>query len=199
MEGMEEESKTGGGETQPPHDEEEDDDDDDEEDLEKLQAEIARMEEEAARITKETEELEKKKDPQGGGANSGGDKPVSVDGYVFLFGCLLRLVPFRHYNLLLRADRACTLIDACLTRPPWRLVTFANRHSIYVGQVDYSATPEELLKHFEACGTVERVTIVWCVVHFYLMSYQTQRGWLDGCVDGSSCKQAANHRFSLHR
>jgi len=32
--------------------------------------------------------------------------------------------------------------------------------SIYVGQVDYAATPEELLGHFEACGTVERVTIV---------------------------------------
>ena len=32
--------------------------------------------------------------------------------------------------------------------------------SIYVGQVDYSATPEELVKHFEACGTIERVTIV---------------------------------------
>lgn len=34
------------------------------------------------------------------------------------------------------------------------------RHSIYVGQVDYSSTPEELLAHFESCGTVERVTIV---------------------------------------
>lgn len=33
-------------------------------------------------------------------------------------------------------------------------------HSIYVGQVDYTTTPEELLAHFEACGTVERVTIV---------------------------------------
>jgi len=32
--------------------------------------------------------------------------------------------------------------------------------SVYVGQVDYSSTPEELLSHFEACGTVERVTIV---------------------------------------
>jgi RNA recognition motif-containing protein len=29
-----------------------------------------------------------------------------------------------------------------------------------VGQVDYATTPEELLAHFEACGTVERVTIV---------------------------------------
>ena len=33
-------------------------------------------------------------------------------------------------------------------------------HSVYVGQVDYMTTPEELLGHFEACGTVERVTIV---------------------------------------
>ena len=33
-------------------------------------------------------------------------------------------------------------------------------NSIYVGQVDYSSTPEELLAHFESCGTVERVTIV---------------------------------------
>jgi len=32
--------------------------------------------------------------------------------------------------------------------------------SIYVGQVDYAATPEELVSHFSACGTIERVTIV---------------------------------------
>ena len=32
--------------------------------------------------------------------------------------------------------------------------------SIYIGQVDYSTTPEELLAHFQPCGTVERVTIV---------------------------------------
>lgn len=31
--------------------------------------------------------------------------------------------------------------------------------SIYVGQVDYTTTPEELLAHFEPCGAVERVTI----------------------------------------
>eukprot|EP00525_Craspedostauros_australis_P006728 CAMPEP_0198135478 /NCGR_PEP_ID=MMETSP1442-20131203/60610_1 /TAXON_ID= /ORGANISM="Craspedostauros australis, Strain CCMP3328" /LENGTH=283 /DNA_ID=CAMNT_0043796651 /DNA_START=758 /DNA_END=1610 /DNA_ORIENTATION=- len=35
-----------------------------------------------------------------------------------------------------------------------------DKNSVYVGQVDYTATPEELLSHFEACGTVERVTIV---------------------------------------
>ena len=33
-------------------------------------------------------------------------------------------------------------------------------HSIYVGQVDYATTPEELVVHFESCGTIERVTIV---------------------------------------
>ena len=33
-------------------------------------------------------------------------------------------------------------------------------NSVYVGQVDYLTKPEELLAHFEACGQVERVTIV---------------------------------------
>merc|ERR1711871_1032106 len=32
--------------------------------------------------------------------------------------------------------------------------------SIYVGQVDYGATPEELKAHFSPCGTVNRVTII---------------------------------------
>jgi len=32
--------------------------------------------------------------------------------------------------------------------------------SIYVGSVDYSATPEELQEHFASCGTVNRVTIL---------------------------------------
>ena len=36
---------------------------------------------------------------------------------------------------------------------------FVYRLSIYVGQVDYATTPEELLAHFEPCGAVERVTI----------------------------------------
>ena len=32
--------------------------------------------------------------------------------------------------------------------------------SVYVGQVDYDATPEELQAFFQTCGTIERVTIV---------------------------------------
>ena len=90
-----------------------------EEDLEKLQAEIARMEEEAARIAQETEDLENSKDGGKDAAKSDESKPAAAaDG--------------------IKKDG----------------------HSVYVGQVDYSSTPEELLAHFESCGTVERVTIV---------------------------------------
>ncbi|KAH8063337.1 hypothetical protein JL722_2505 [Aureococcus anophagefferens] len=35
-----------------------------------------------------------------------------------------------------------------------------DERSIYVGQVDYDATPEELQAHFAACGTINRVTIL---------------------------------------
>jgi len=31
---------------------------------------------------------------------------------------------------------------------------------VYVGQVDYGCTPEELQLHFNSCGTVNRVTIL---------------------------------------
>jgi len=95
--------------------EEDDDDDDDEEDLEQLQAEIARMEAEAARISEETKAME---------TNTNTDN---------------------NNNKSETTATATAAKDGC---------------SIYVGQVDYAATPEELLGHFEACGTVERVTIV---------------------------------------
>jgi len=32
--------------------------------------------------------------------------------------------------------------------------------SIYVGNVDYAATPEDLQNHFQSCGTINRVTIL---------------------------------------
>ena len=31
--------------------------------------------------------------------------------------------------------------------------------SVFVGNVDYSCTPQEVQKHFQSCGTVNRVTI----------------------------------------
>jgi len=99
-----------------------------EEDLEKLQAEIAKMEEEAARIATETAELEKEKDKASGSATNGGGSDT-LEG---------------------RANAAAVGGDG----------TTRDGLSIYVGQVDYSSTPEELCAHFEPCGTVERVTIV---------------------------------------
>mmetsp|Transcript_23791 Transcript_23791/g.25429 ORF Transcript_23791/g.25429 Transcript_23791/m.25429 type:complete len:136 (-) Transcript_23791:2545-2952(-) len=89
-------------------------DEDEEDDLEKLQKEIERMEAEAARITKEADEIGKGEVTSGESVGKKDDEGEnsSRDG-----------------------------------------------NSVYVGQVDYSTTPEELLGHFEACGTVERVTI----------------------------------------
>jgi polyadenylate-binding protein 2 len=36
----------------------------------------------------------------------------------------------------------------------------ADARSIYVGNVDYACTPEELQQHFQECGVVNRVTIL---------------------------------------
>jgi polyadenylate-binding protein 2 len=36
----------------------------------------------------------------------------------------------------------------------------SDKRSVYVGQVDYGATPEELQDHFKSCGTVNRITIL---------------------------------------
>ncbi|GAA5877433.1 hypothetical protein JCM16303_003330 [Sporobolomyces ruberrimus] len=33
--------------------------------------------------------------------------------------------------------------------------------SVYVGNVDYAATPEEIQQHFASCGTINRVTILF--------------------------------------
>ncbi|KAJ6510028.1 translation protein SH3-like domain-containing protein [Mycena vitilis] len=38
--------------------------------------------------------------------------------------------------------------------------SLADGRSVYVGNVDYSATPEEIQGHFQACGTINRVTIL---------------------------------------
>merc|ERR1719247_3679586 len=35
-----------------------------------------------------------------------------------------------------------------------------DKRSIYVGNVDYGSTPEELQEHFKACGAINRITIL---------------------------------------
>ncbi|GAA5903827.1 polyadenylate-binding protein [Sporobolomyces salmoneus] len=36
-----------------------------------------------------------------------------------------------------------------------------DQRSVYVGNVDYAATPEEIQQHFASCGTINRVTILF--------------------------------------
>ncbi|KZP24675.1 RNA-binding domain-containing protein [Athelia psychrophila] len=36
----------------------------------------------------------------------------------------------------------------------------SDNRSVFVGNVDYSSTPEEIQAHFQACGTINRVTIL---------------------------------------
>ncbi|KAL4241482.1 Nucleotide-binding alpha-beta plait domain superfamily protein [Abortiporus biennis] len=38
--------------------------------------------------------------------------------------------------------------------------TAADSRSVFVGNVDYASTPEEIQQHFQSCGTINRVTIL---------------------------------------
>merc|ERR1719327_1759404 len=35
-----------------------------------------------------------------------------------------------------------------------------DKRSVYIGQVDYGSTPEELQEHFKSCGQISRITIL---------------------------------------
>lgn len=139
-------------------DENENDNVADEEDLEKLQAEIAKMEEEAARIAAETESLEQKDGDASAAAKDSSDKEASGKGAG-------------------NGDKAGV-----------------DNLSIYVGQVDYTAKPEELLAHFEPCGQVERITIncdkfTGRPKGFAYLEFQSEDAVLNALkLDGSSFK-----------
>merc|ERR1719203_1196787 len=105
-----------------------------EDDLLKLQEEIRKMEEEAARIAKQTEELNSQhnKKNESSASSAGGASAGAASASA-------------------NGDSGTAAAGGATKRDGF---------SVYVGQVDYSATPEELLAHFEPCGVVERVTIV---------------------------------------
>merc|ERR1712037_934892 len=139
---------------------------DEEDDLEKLQEEIAKMEEEAARIAQETEELVKEKNVKTQNFKSSEISVKEISG-----------------------PKESVSSDVSSGNKPKR-----DGLSIYVGQVDYSATPEELLAHFEPCGTVERVTIV-CDKYtgkpkgFAYLEFQTEESMENAVkLDGSTFK-----------
>ena len=110
-----------------------------EDDIVKLQEEIRKMEEEAARISQQTEELKS-------ASSSSHNVPGSEK----------TLDPSKHKKD--SAANATAADDEDEGNANAKKST--DGFSIYVGQVEYSATPEELLAHFQPCGVVERVTIV---------------------------------------
>lgn len=65
--------------------------------------------------------------------------------------------------------------------------------SIYVGQVDYNATPEDLVKHFAPCGKLQRVTINCDKFSgrpkgFAYIEFETEAGVQNALkLDGSTC------------
>ncbi|KAG0556646.1 hypothetical protein M758_11G067600 [Ceratodon purpureus] len=50
--------------------------------------------------------------------------------------------------------------DSALTNGAQANREEADARSVFVGNVDYSCTPEEVQQHFQSCGTVNRVTIL---------------------------------------
>ena len=48
-----------------------------------------------------------------------------------------------------------------------------DENSIYIGQVDYEATIDELRVHFAPCGTLNRITIVCDPVTHHSKGYDT--------------------------
>lgn len=58
------------------------------------------------------------------------------------------------------AFRAVGGVGAAAVAPTLAMQKDIDNRSVYVGQVDYSATASELQAHFQSCGTISRVTII---------------------------------------
>ncbi|KZT12951.1 RNA-binding domain-containing protein [Laetiporus sulphureus 93-53] len=59
-----------------------------------------------------------------------------------------------------KAERASTEAETSTPMEMDEDQVAADSRSIYIGNVDYSATPEEIQAHFQACGVINRVTIL---------------------------------------
>jgi len=146
-----------------------------EDDLLKLQEEIRKMEEEAARIAKQTEELNSQHTQKKNSTSSSGvgDSSSGANGQ----------------NSGTNTSGATAAGAGAASSDQKR-----DGYSVYVGQVDYTASPEELVAHFEPCGIVERATIVCDKFSgkpkgFAYLEFQTEEA-MDNAVklDGSTFK-----------
>ncbi|CAN7006447.1 unnamed protein product [Brassica rapa subsp. trilocularis] len=86
-------------------------------------------------------------------------------------GSLLLLMPLEHVLLIMRFTLRISqevfleFVYGKETINPSGAISSAEKEevdsrSIYVGNVDYACTPEEVQQHFQSCGTVNRVTIL---------------------------------------
>ncbi|KAJ3216000.1 cytoplasmic RNA-binding protein [Dinochytrium kinnereticum] len=57
-------------------------------------------------------------------------------------------------------DQCKRFFSAYLTVQAIQQKAEIDSRSVYVGNVDYSSTPEEIQAHFQSCGTINRVTIL---------------------------------------
>ncbi len=104
----------------------------DDPELEAIKARMREMEEEAEKLKQMQSEVDKQMTSPGAGAGGGlGSPPGSAHGSA---SSLLNL----SYEEKMEVDA----------------------RSVYVGNVDYGATAEELEQHFHGCGAVQRVTIL---------------------------------------
>ncbi|GJQ10810.1 hypothetical protein GpartN1_g4983.t1 [Galdieria partita] len=79
-----------------------------------------------------------------------------------------------------------------------------DRRSVYVGNVDYGSTPEELQTHFKECGTINRVTIL-CdkfTGHpkgFAYIEFATEEGANNAVILNESLFRGRNLKVSMKR
>jgi polyadenylate-binding protein 2 len=79
-----------------------------------------------------------------------------------------------------------------------------DRRSVYVGNVDYGSTPEELQAHFKECGTINRVTIL-CdkfTGHpkgFAYIEFATEEGANNAVILNESLFRGRNLKVSIKR
>uniref|UniRef100_A0A803LGQ6 RRM domain-containing protein n=1 Tax=Chenopodium quinoa TaxID=63459 RepID=A0A803LGQ6_CHEQI len=118
-------------------------------DVEDMKKRLKEMEDEAAALREMQAKVEKE-------MGSVQDRYLSPD-----ISCLGNVVQFRYIFTLLYSS--CNPANV-MKYPAVAAADQANREevdsrSVFVGNVDYACTPEEVQQHFQSCGTVNRVTI----------------------------------------
>lgn len=98
--------------------------------------------------------------PEQAPAATGAAVPTAQTSAEELEAMKTRLAQMEEETARLRAYQAQMEQEAAAKFPTDQEKLEADLRSVYVGSVDYGATPEELQQHFKEAGTVNRVTIL---------------------------------------